>query len=60
MEQSENIPIFNIPEILFGNIPRNFIGNFFQIFWEYIMGMSNEHFTNNIPGNYLGIFPGIS
>ena len=32
MEQSENIPIFNIPGTLFQNIPRNFIGNFFRIY----------------------------
>ena len=30
MEQPGNIPIFNIPGTLFRNIPRNFIGNFFQ------------------------------
>ena len=28
MEQSGNIPIFNIPRTLFRNIPQNFIGNF--------------------------------
>ena len=39
------------PERYFGNIPRNFIGNFFQIFQEYIMGMSHEYSTNmHLPG----------
>ena len=46
IEQSGNIPIFNIPGTLFGNIPRNFVGNFFRIFWEYIMGMFQEYSTN--------------
>ena len=48
MEHSGNIPIFNIPGTLFGNISRNFKGNFFSdilgiyhgniplIFYEYI------------------------
>ena len=45
MEQSGYIRAFNIPETLFRNIPRNFIGKFFRIYWEYLMGM----FTN-IPG----------
>ena len=41
----------NIPGTLFGNIPRNFIGNFFQIYWEYLMGMFNEYSTNiYLPG----------
>ena len=39
MEQSGSIPIFHISGTLFGNIPQIFIGNFLQIFWEYIMGM---------------------
>ena len=46
MEQSGNIPVFNIPGILFGNIHQNFIGNFFKIFWEYFMGMFHENSTN--------------
>ena len=51
MEQSGNIPIFNIPGTLFGNIPRNFKGNFFRIFWEYIMEMFHEYSTNiYLPG----------
>ena len=33
MEHSGNIPIFNIPGTLFGNIPRN-VWNLFQIFRE--------------------------
>ena len=45
MEHSGNIPIFNIPGTLFGNIPRNFIGNFFGI-REYIMAMFHECSTN--------------
>ena len=45
MERSGNIPIFNIPGTLFGNIPRNFIGNFFLAFREYIMGMFHEYST---------------
>ena len=57
MEQPGNIPIFNIPGILFGNIPRNFIGNFSQIFWEYIMGMFHEHSKNNILGTLFGNIP---
>ena len=43
MEQSGNIPIFNIPETLFGNIPQNVLGKFFQIFWEYVMGMLHKY-----------------
>ena len=43
MEQSGNIPVFNIPGILFRNIPRNSIGNFFRIYWEYLMGMFHEY-----------------
>ena len=51
MEQSGNIPIFNIPGTLFGNILRNFMGNFFRIFWEYIMGMFHEYSSNMcLPG----------
>ena len=46
MEQPENIPIFNIPKTLFRNIPRNFIGNFFAIYWEYLMGMFHKYSTN--------------
>ena len=57
MVQSGNIPIFNIPETLLGNISRNFIGNFFRIFWECIMGMFHEYSTNNIPGTLLGNVP---
>ena len=35
MEQSENSPIFNSLGTLFLNIPRNFIGKFIRIYWEY-------------------------
>ena len=48
MEHSGNIPIINIPGILFGNIPQDFRGNFFQIFREYIMGMFYD-----IPRTYI-------
>ena len=54
MEQSENIPIFNIPGTLFQNIPRNLIGNFFRIYWEYLMGMFREYSTNiYLPGGKI-------
>ena len=46
MEHSGNIPTFNIPRTLFGKIPQNFIGNFLQIFREYIMGMFQEYSIN--------------
>ena len=46
MEHLGNILIFNYPGTLFGNITRNFTGNFFRIFWEYIMGMFHEYSTN--------------
>ena len=36
----------NIPGTLLRNTPRNFIGNFFSIFWEYVMGMFHEYSTN--------------
>ena len=51
MEHSGNIPTFNIPGTLFGDIPRNFTGNFFRIFREYIMGMFQEYSTKiYLPG----------
>ena len=51
MAQSGNIPMFNILGTLFGNISRNFIGNFFRMFWEYIMGIFHEYSTNiYLPG----------
>ena len=51
MEHSGNIPVFNVLGTLFGNIPRNFIGKFFRIFQEYIMGMFQEFSTNiYLPG----------
>ena len=64
MEQSGNIPIFNIPGTLFGNISRNFTRNFCRICWEHIMGMFHKYSTNNIPGklfenilkNFIGNF----
>ena len=39
MEQSGNIPIFNIPGTLFPNIPRNFIENFKGMLHEYSTNM---------------------
>ena len=39
IEQSGNIPLFNIPGKIFQNIPHKFIFNFFQIYWEYLKGM---------------------
>ena len=51
MEQPENIPVFNNPWTLFRNIPRNFIGKFFRIYWEYLNGMFHEYSTNiSLPG----------
>ena len=50
---SWNITVF--PEHYFGNICRNFIGNFFRIFREYIMEMLREYSTNvHLPGGYMG------
>ena len=46
MEHSVNIPVFNIPGTLFGNINSNFIGIFSQIFRKYIMGMFHKYSTN--------------
>ena len=57
MKQSGNIPIFNIPWTLFGNIPRIFIWNFSRIFWKCIMGKFHKYFTNNIPGTLYGNIP---
>ena len=48
MEQSGIIPTFNIPGTLFGNIRRNFIGNFF----ECSGNISRKCFTN-IPRTYI-------
>ena len=46
MEQSGNITIFNIP-----NIPRDFIGNFLRMYWEYLKGMPHKDSTNiYLPG----------
>ena len=54
MEQSGNTPMFNIPGTSFENILRSFIGNFCQIFWEYIIGMFHEYPTNIYwPSGYL-------
>ena len=51
MEHSGNIPIFSFVGTLFGNITRNFIGNFFRIFREYIMELFHEYSTNiYLPG----------
>ena len=36
MEQSGNIPIFNILEHYFRISPRNIIVNFFRIYWKYL------------------------
>ena len=38
MEQSGNIPIFNIPGTLFRNIPENFIWNIFRNIVEIFHG----------------------
>ena len=46
MEQSGNIPVFNIHRTLFRNIHRNFIENFFRIYQECLMGMFHNYFTN--------------
>ena len=47
MEQPGNIPI--------SNIPQNFMGNFFRIYWGYHMGMFHEYSTNiYLPGG-LGL-----
>ena len=48
----QGIFIYSIfPEHYFGNIPRNFMGNFFGIFRECIMGMFHEYSTNiYLPG----------
>ena len=48
MEQPGNIPIFNIPGTLFWNIPRNFIGDFFRIYWEYLKGMLHKYILTYI------------
>ena len=51
MEHPRNIPTFNIPGTLFRNIRRNFIGNFFRIYLEYIVGMFHQYSTNRcLPG----------
>ena len=60
MEQSGNIAIFDDPETLFGNITRNFIGNFLEysgnIPWECSTNIPRTIF----PEHYLKIFPGVS
>ena len=43
MEQSRNIPIFNIHGILFRNITRSLIGNFLRIYLEYLMRMFHKY-----------------
>ena len=54
MEQSGNVPIFNIPGTLFRNIPRNFIGNFLRIYWEYLKETFEECSTNIcLPGGKI-------
>ena len=54
MEHSGNIPVFNIPGILFGYINPNFIGIFSQIFRKYIMGMFHKYSTNiYLPGGLV-------
>ena len=57
MEQLGNILIFNIRWTLFRSIPPNFIGNFFRIFREYVMGMFHKYSTNNIPVTLFGNIP---
>ena len=52
MEQSGYL-IF--PKHYFGIIPRNFIGNFFRMYWDYLMGIFHQYSTNiYFPG---GIIP---
>ena len=46
MEQSGDIPIFNIPAVLFRNIPQSFIGIFFQTYWVHLMRMFHKYSTN--------------
>ena len=46
IEQSRNIPMFNISGTLFRNIHQNFIGNFLRIYCEYLKGMFHEYSTN--------------
>ena len=54
MEQSGNVPIFNIPGTLFPNIPRNFIRNFLRIYWEYLKETFEEYSTNIcLPGGNI-------
>ena len=50
MEHSGNIPIFSMPGTFFGNIPRNFRGNFFRI-------LLDEYYTNIylLGGMYTGV-----
>ena len=51
MEQSGNIPIFNILGTLFWNIPWNFTGNSSQIIWECFKRIFHEYPTNMyLPG----------
>ena len=68
MEQSVNIPIFNISGTSFGNIPRNFIGNFFPnilgIYYENISRIFHEQCSWNIiweysPDFHRELFPNI-
>ena len=46
MEQSGDIPKFNIPAVLFRNIPQSFIGIFFQTYWVHLMGMFHKYSIN--------------
>ena len=57
MEQSGNIPIFNISGTLFGNIPQNFMGKFSEYSKNIFMGMFHEYSANNIPETLFGNIP---
>ena len=57
MEQSGNIPVFNIPGTLFWNIPLNFIGNFFPNILGISHGSVSQIFHKHIFVRW-GLFPG--
>ena len=48
LEKSGNIPVFNIPGILFRNIPRNFIGDCFPNILEISHGKVSWIFHEHI------------
>ena len=43
MEQPGKVPI---PGTLFQNIPRDFIVNFFRLYWKYLKRMFHEYSEN--------------